>query len=387
MSDIKLTNNFTFYTIYGRDPLIFRDGRPFDNTPGSRAKTIAFPLPITLIGAIRTQAGSTNGCFDASKITKVLKIGIKGPWLTDKTTHYLPAPLDALMLQNKEDTEKHTLHTLEPISLADEGAICNDPAENLLYVGSTEELKGKPKGMPAFWTWEEYKKWLLAPEGKEIAPKDLGISGLTQEDKGRTHVSMNPETGAAKEGALFSTTGLEFSQKITEKKASPKDLYLAIATQRPELAPTYPLGGEGRLAYWGNLEQPPFATPDQKIIEEIVKTGRCRVVLITPAYFTQGWQPSYLCEQQHGVIPTLRAAAVNRPLTVSGWDAAERKPKPTRRLAPAGSVYFLELSGTKENIRTWATELWFSTISDTEQDRIDGLGLVLLGTWNPKGGK
>jgi len=34
-----------------RDPLIVRDGRPFTNSPGARAKSLPFPLPQTLAGA------------------------------------------------------------------------------------------------------------------------------------------------------------------------------------------------------------------------------------------------------------------------------------------------------------------------------------------------
>jgi len=77
----------------------------------------------------------------------------------------------------------------------------------------------------------------------------------------------------------------------------------------------------------------------------------------------------------------LRAAAVGRPLTLSGWDLKERAPKPTRRLAPEGSVYHLSLGGTPEERRAWVQRTWWSAVSDNEQDRLDGLGLAVVGAW------
>jgi CRISPR-associated protein Cmr3 len=50
-------------------------------------------------------------------------------------------------------------------------------------------------------------------------------------------------------------------------------------------------------------------------------------------------------------------------------------------MAPAGSVYWLTLNGSKAAIRDWATRHWMQSISDSEQDRKDGFGLAVLGTW------
>ena len=39
-----------------RDPVIFRDGKPF--ALGLSARSIGFPMPSTVIGAIRTRCGA-----------------------------------------------------------------------------------------------------------------------------------------------------------------------------------------------------------------------------------------------------------------------------------------------------------------------------------------
>ncbi|NTV66005.1 MAG: hypothetical protein HGA65_21065, partial [Oscillochloris sp.] len=57
-------------------------------------------------------------------------------------------------------------------------------------------------------------------------------------------------------------------------------------------------------------------------------------------------------------------------------------PKATRRLAPAGSVYFLRLAGTEDAIRAWVEQTWMQCVSDNQQSRDDGFGLAVLGIWN-----
>jgi CRISPR-associated protein Cmr3 len=56
-------------------------------------------------------------------------------------------------------------------------------------------------------------------------------------------------------------------------------------------------------------------------------------------------------------------------------------PKPTRYAAAAGSVYFFEVTEggplSVERLRN----LWLRPISDQDQDRRDGFGLVLPGVW------
>ena len=44
-------------TVRGLDTLLFRDGSPFDTTPGGTARGLSIPFPSTLAGFLRTQAG------------------------------------------------------------------------------------------------------------------------------------------------------------------------------------------------------------------------------------------------------------------------------------------------------------------------------------------
>jgi CRISPR-associated protein Cmr3 len=152
------------------------------------------------------------------------------------------------------------------------------------------------------------------------------------------------------------------------------------------------IGGERRIVMWRqsahNLPECPEA-----IVNEILRTSHCRIVLLTPAYFRQGYHPTWLCQkhQDSEVVPQLEAMVVQRPDVVSGWDIKARSPKSSRRLAPAGTVLYLSFKDdpTEEALRQWIRSIWFHSISDLQPDpthpeqyRHDGFGIAAVGTWS-----
>ena len=373
-----------------RDPLIARDGRPFK--AGQRAKTLEFPLPSTTSGAIRTRSGSNaEGEFVQSPQT-VKGWEVRGPILINPVNHmfYAPAPLDSLMVDSKQ------LHPLSPLQLDDQ------TSTNLEYapVGTRTRLEGKAKGMPKYWCWNHFAKWLLEAHTQTIKPETLGIPGPTLET--RTHVKIEPGSQTAEQSQLFSTSGLEFIHvpKLTPSKrhetlqhAERLALYLETNSGKTTNHDLWSVGGERRLSRWETESTPEHPQLSGELLDRIKLAKACRVILLTPAYFKQGWKPEHLLGDRHGAAVKLIAAAVGRPQVVSGWDYAHvgtdangrivrGQPKPTRRLAPAGSVYFLRLEGDIEN---WCRQTWWQNISDEEDGffaRKDGFGLCVLGMWN-----
>lgn len=101
-----------------RDPLIARDGRPFTNSPGARARSLSFPLPQTLAGVYRTRRGLGEGLHFPEEAEKTLAWGIRGPLLAEEEQGewrlLVPRPLDALRLGE-------TVHPLRPLKVP-EGA-------------------------------------------------------------------------------------------------------------------------------------------------------------------------------------------------------------------------------------------------------------------------
>jgi len=358
-----------------RDPLIVRDGRPFDNTPGSRARSLAFPLPSTLAGGVRTRAGlDAQGRF-AGDVDLLLKHSLRGPLLVvagrEAVEFFAPAPADAMMMDGAR------VHRLRPRRLQD-GEMAN-VGDGLMPVFLGPEVKGKPQGMPAYWSWARYERWLLEPADLSVTPWDIGIPGPVREY--RTHVAIERGSLTAKEGALFQTSGLEFTWVPREGRLRDgRRLALAVETDAPIRAGVAPLAGERRLVCWrAGL---PFPACPADLADRVAGTGACRLVLLTPAYFeARGYLPQWICNATDGVLVKVKAAAVNRAVVISGWNLKTSRPKPTRRLAPAGSVYFLKLDGEESLIRAWVQRFWLRNFSDDEQSRRDGFGLAAVGVW------
>jgi CRISPR-associated protein Cmr3 len=380
----------TVWVIEPRDPLIFRDGRPFQAVPGTKAVSLPFPFPSTTAGAVRTREGQdSEGRFQKDAVPRVKEIAVRGPLLVelDETGDIgrwlVHAPYDALILEPKPpESAEPTLTRLVPLEVGAD--VFTNLPQDLWLVGMLRPDPRKPsKNTPRYWYWEAFEKWLLEPGEKQVDVDDIGHDGPVQES--RFHVGIDPETGAAdvETGALFQTRGLEFTRPVGDPDLRHvRRLALAVATEAPSLkdGPGF-LGGERRLAVWRRSGVPLPTCPDS-LKSHVRRYRHCRLVLLTPAHFELGWRPTWLLSQAEGVTPRLRAIAVGRQRVVSGWDMDKRRPKPARRLAPAGTALFLELSGDDDAIERWVERIWMSPVSDGQQDRLDGFGLAALGVWD-----
>jgi len=380
----------TTWLIHPTDPLIVRDGRPFGPNPGARATTLPFPYPSTLVGAVRTRAGmDSNGKFDETKIKTVKEVGIRGPLLAelDDTGQaseqglLAPAPADALLLPGTDPETADRIHLL-PLALP-QGGHAKLP-EGLALVGQARPRMDKPlAAAPRFWYWPEMAKWLLQEESDTVALKTLGIAGLATSV--RMHPQIDRKAQIASEGMLFQTSGLEFTRAHSSGSGW-SDLALVVEEEKnatPTTAPRYtPLGGERRFALWRNVKLAIPECPDA-IRQAIRKSRHCRLILLTPALFNNGFVPGARLTGASQSHATIVAAAVAKPQVISGWDMKVGAPKPTRRLAPAGSVYFLKLKdGT--DVDAFIDCVWMQNVSDGRLHRLDGFGLAVLGVWDGK---
>lgn len=96
------------------------------------------------------------------------------------------------------------------------------------------------------------------------------------------------------------------------------------------------VGGESRTAYYETVNfQAPMPNPNAQ--------GRLKIVLLTPAYFAQGWHPAESdWSPWLGDGARLVSMALGRPTLISGWDTVNRRPKPLHHYVPAGSVFYFE---------------------------------------------
>lgn len=386
------------WTIEPYDTVIFRDGRPFSVNPGAKAISLLFPFPSTIAGGVRTRAGlDKTGAFQISKVNEVKAISIKGPFLIELEENQsiskwlLPAPLDVVVLKVDGYDQKAVLKQLVPLEVpTDAYTDLETFASHLTLVGMVSPDPQKPHNKaPRFWYWEKYKSWLLdSKDAENIIVNQYGHNGASIEVS--THVKITQETQTAEEGALFQTSGLRFTHSNSDSSSlldkDLKRLAIALETKAHMLEGLAPLGGERRLVIWQkNNSSLPFEKCPIEIYNKIAEAGTCRVILLTPSYFEEILNPTYLQELRQNVKPVLKAVAVGRPQVVSGWDFERNCPKPTRRLAPAGTVFFLDL-GTKDKnlIKNWVDDIWMNSISDNPQERLDSFGLAVLGTWSGK---
>lgn len=386
-------NNKTAWIIDPRDSLIVRDGKPFGANI-THATSLDFPFPSTTTGGVRTRAGLDNtGKFDTDKISDLVRISVKGPLLAglnpntnQVVKYYLSAPADALLIQNQEQQldGKFSIKRLLPLEL---GNAITNLSDGLRPVGVVEsDLKAKPYTKLRFWDWKNLERWLIDGNNDEnCLPNHYGISALLKDS--RTHVAII-ENFASNDGDLFSTRGLEFNHgdnNLTHARKLALIVFLEDEDERLTKAiqsGIAPLGGERRLVSWRKSEPTKTESADhlpthcpKELMQSIKKDGFCRLMLLTPAYFSQG-MPQNTDEFK------IKAIACDRYQTVSGWDFASNRPKPTRRLLPAGSILFLELHARDRE--KWIEQTWFSCIGDDPQAINDGFGLSILGTWNPK---
>jgi CRISPR-associated protein Cmr3 len=378
----------TCWTFEPRDPFVVRDGRP--NQGRSESAVVRFPYPGTMAGLVRTRLGSdAHGCFVIPKqqLDDLRKVEVKGPLMARQETGelFVAAPRDCLLVEQSGATECRALHPLSSLS----GYSLFDGALEMLPVGldGGETITGKPpRNAPAWWPWTSFEQWLVDPGALRVEHvREQGIAALPTET--RMHVKLGA-TETAEEGMLFAASGLRF--RVARKTEETVDLALVVdvgdcvvggtpRTLRPGLVPG---GGERRLGWWSQAQGLTLPAIPDAVEQHLRKTGEAatvRVVLLTPGAFTAGWKPSWLLDPRHGVRVELKAACVPRPETISGWDFETRRPKASRRLVSAGSVYWLELHGEPDARVGWAREVWMQNVSDEDQDKRDGFGLAVVG--------
>lgn len=417
----------SYLSITPHDPVIARDGRPFG--AGLRMKSLEWPYPSVLAGSVRTALGKMNddnpdaGIFDDPSIVNTLKaISVHGPLPLFGGKLYFPAPRD-LMVKKTGNKPPETF-SIRPVGWDNLNGRCDLPM-GLEPAMLSEKAKDefKPEDAVAFWPIEKIVKWLVNSDGKDfnapLSPKpgEAGSSdkkpdvqnlntGLTPENstkprcyglslplkESRFHTQIDLERGNASDSRLYETVGLDFALR-NQKEGLQISAKIGSGNKfkNTTFAGFKTMGGERRLAYWKSNE----TAPDGWNCPDVVKVALCessqvRMVLATPAIFSQGWMPGWINPEtltghppgaKEGLQLKLVSACVERWKPLSGFSLEKDKegPKPLRRLVPAGSVFFFRIeSGKASDLE----ECWLMPMSDDSQDRLDGFGLALWGIWD-----
>ena len=178
----------------------------------------------------------------------------------------------------------------------------------------------------------------------------------------RTHVAIDDATGAAKEGGLFRSAGVEFGPQFGAT-ANGMTHALAVSVESSVALQGHHrrVGGEGRPARIAACTPPdiwPCATP-----AGLAAAKRIRLMLISPAVFPSGgFVPDGFESDKDGIVGTLNhvrlrifACALDRAGTYSGWQVDG--PGRAYRVVPAGTVYWCDVLEGGDPTALWNRSL------------------------------
>lgn len=338
--------------------VLFLRGNKLFGDPGSFGESLVPPWPSVAAGAIRSQILATEGVdltsFAASEVehpdlgtpSRPGRFAIAAFLLARRTTvgietlHPLPADLIAI-----RDEAGLRLHQLQPAAPA-AGVESSAPLP-WVPVLATDSRAKQESGI-----WLTQTGWQQYLNGKVPAADTLVESKQLWKLDPRIGIGLDPEKRRADDGKLFTVQAVAFENGL--------GFLAAIDGAKPPSSGTLRLGGDGRAAAVYALDH---SAPEPDYVE-IAKAGRSRLVLTSPAIFADGWKlPGLDTENRFalgGITGRLVCAAVPRAEVISGWDLARRQPKAAQRVAPAGSVYWLEeLQATPDKLRKLAgAGLW-----------------------------
>lgn len=368
--------------------VLFLRGNKLFGDPGSYGESLVPPWPSVVAGALRSRILADDGvdlaAFAASKVNHPALGTPAAPGtfavsafqlarrFADGRVEMLVAPPADLVIGEAESGTPN-LRRLSPTPLADGLAASN--VLPLLPVLAEQE-RGKPAG--GYWLTEG--GWKAYLTGKIPSPNDLVRSSALWAIDHRVGVGLDAEQGRAADGRLFSVQAVAMQKRET----SGFDVGFLASISGADLPKRglLRLGGDGRGAEL-HPTAPTELTADHAAL---CSQRRCRIVLTTPGLFTDGWRlPGCDADGRfnlHGVHGKLVCAAVPRSETISGWDLARHEPKAAQRVAPSGSVYWVdELDATPADLNKLAAAgLWGDPCEDAAR-RAEGFNRFVFATY------
>ena len=389
--------------------LVFRTGRPFGAAGDFSGDDVyGFPMPGTLAGAFRAASIDATGAHPSSDLAHKL-LQLRGPLRCvlrgQQATVYVPAPGDALVTDPVPGRRGRKLLRAGPQPMSGSGT---DLPYGLLPVQDPQNIDGAEPVEPAkgWWTLLKAASWLSerAPLS-EAAPEPSVPEQRDLPGDRRIHAVIDSATLRSPDQGLHTSAGVEFLLADGQKD---QGLLMLVDGELSEAVGVMGgrrgrVGADGRTGVYLplpaesvlGLSCPPAL---KKSLESVQVNSVLRLWLATPAcYLRNGWYPDGLkpVDNDHGHGQVLRGALVGLP----GWTfelvaavvprfathagAAMRRTdglpgferRALRRLAPAGSVYWLKV------IAKGADQLhtrWLQPTCYAEYAR-DGHGLALIG--------
>lgn len=326
--------------IQANDVLMFRDSRPFAAGQNFRARSLFPPTPRTMQGVIRSHYLEMRevewAAFAKNQIAPEIRkaigspdslgeLTLSGPFVAQETNgeiiRLVQAPFDLMQPKPGTGTEERT-----PLILA-------------------------PEREPSFKTNAPFKGWraLRPPKGENIAAYE-NAAGWLNEGELAAYLRGAPLGQIIPNERVFARedrVGIGLSRHRTVQRSlfyeaqfirTQPDIGLLVEVNAglfPDGQGLIAIGGEGRSGWYRKVSY--------RSVLPKAKDGRVKVVLLTPAYFSGGWQPrDGNWSPWLGPTARLVSLAIGKPLLISGWDLARKRPRALHHYLPAGSVFFFE---------------------------------------------
>jgi CRISPR-associated protein Cmr3 len=227
----------------------------------------------------------------------------------------------------------------------------------------------------------EAKGWLPESEWERYlqgqAPEQVVTSGKLFTFEPRFGIAIDADKGTTQEAMLYQARFVRLKKETA--------LWAEVDGVSLKKEGFLRLGGEGRAAVYEALSQQESLRPLSQF-NFASNSNRFKVVLVTPAWFSGGWQPKDGdWSKVFGASVQLVGAAIPRPLLLGGFDVAKGVPKPMRAFVPAGAVYFFKADEPVQ----FPDDFAFTETPDEVSRQNDnanawaqiGLGAVLIGVW------
>ena len=362
--------------------VLFLRGNKLFGDPGSQGDSLIPPWPSVAAGAIRSRMladdGIDPGAFGKGDAPHSTLGTPRQPGSFTVAAFHLARreggsvqilmtpPADLVI--SKDSDDKATVSLMQSL-----------PMPSSLSSSSTLPLipilaQGNERSKPVSGYWLTQTGWQHYLNGELPAADMLVKSSDLWDIDTRTGVGLDGNKRSAADGRLFTM------QAVALKRET--GFVAGIQGAQPPANGLLRLGGDGRAA----AISPAAITLPEPDYDAIAKARRCRIVLTTPGLFPQGWKLPGTDASNRIALPGLSArlacAAVPRADTISGWDLANWRPKPAQRVAPTGSVYWLdELEATPDALRKLAASgLWGEPCEDDAR-RAEGFNRMALALW------
>ncbi len=420
------------------DVLILRGNKLFGD-PGSYAESIVPPWPSVAAGALRSALLAHKGVdFAAFSSGRHVddELGTPkdpGPFVLTAFhlarcvgSNHSPEPLFQppadLVIRKQESTAakepgegrqspsnkkpgKKTGGEFDPGDFCVERLRPHEPPTGIACSRNTRMLAVLPeakRGKPESGFWLSLASWRKYLAGDAVESADLVRAADLWRAETRVGVGLDAKRRRASDGALFSVQAVSLNKSEHRGNCGAaghrSNSAAAVGFLAQSTGANFPdqfamrLGGDGRAAMARRVEAEPRGVDfglAQADLDQICEVRRCRLVLTTPGIFARGWLPTGVSEsnseldfQLHGVGGKLVCAAVPRAETVSGFDIAKGLPKTARRVAPAGSVYWLEeLNATPDALRKLAAKGFWSERVEDPMRRAEGFNRLAIAAY------